>query len=158
MQIETKKIETKKIETTRFGSLSAGAHKTLTFPDGLPGFEGCRLFTVLPHHMAEGGKGSPFVWLQSLERGELAFLAIEPHSVFPDYAPRVPRAELEGLSFAEDAVPRLYCLLTVPPGNPSGITANLMAPILINSSACLAKQVVLNTDQYGLRHRLIPAE
>ena len=147
------------IETTRFGSLTVDTHKTLTFPEGLPGFEGCRLFTVLPHHTAESGKGSPFVWLQSLERGDLAFLAIEPHQVFPDYAPRVPRAELESLCLTEEAVlPRLYSLLTVPQGDPAGITANLMAPILINSSARLAKQVVLNTDQYGLRHRLIPAE
>jgi flagellar assembly factor FliW len=146
------------IETTRFGSLTVDAHKTLTFTDGLPGFEGCRLFTILPHHTAEGGKGSPFVWLQSLEQGDLAFLAIEPHSVFPDYAPRVPRAEMESLCLTEDAAPRLYSLLTVPQGDPSGITANLMAPILINSSARLAKQVVLNTDQYSLRHRLIPAD
>jgi flagellar assembly factor FliW len=147
------------IETTRFGALNVDAHKTLTFPEGLPGFESCRLFTVLPHHTAEGGKGSPFVWLQSLERGELAFLAIEPHQVFPDYAPRVPRAELESLNLTEEAVlPRLYSLLTVPAGDPSGITANLMAPILINSSARVAKQVVLNTDQYSLRHRLIPIE
>ncbi len=145
-------------ETTRFGSLSVDTHKMLTFPEGLPGFEGCRQFTLLPHHMAEGGKGSPFVWLQSLERGDLAFLAIEPHSVFPDYAPRVPRAEMESLCLSEETVPRLYTLLTVPQGNPAGITANLMAPILINSSARIAKQVVLNTDQYGLRHRLIPAE
>ena len=147
------------IETSRFGTLSIDAPKTLTFPDGLPGFEGCRLFTVVPHHMAEGGKGSPFVWLQSLERGDLAFLAIEPHQVFPDYAPRVPRAEMESLCLTEDAAtPRLYTLLTVPAGNPAGITANLMAPILINAGKRLAKQVVLNTDQYGLRHRLIPAE
>ena len=147
------------IETSRFGSLSVDSHKTVTFPDGLPGFEDCRLFTVLPHHMAEGGKGSPFVWLQSLERGDLAFLAIEPHQVFPDYAPRVPRAELESLCLTEENVlPRLYSLLTVPQGDPAGITANLMAPILINSSTRVAKQVVLNTDQYGLRHRLIPAE
>ena len=147
------------IETTRIGALNVDAHKTLTFPEGLPGFESCRLFTVLPHHTAEGGKGSPFVWLQSLERGELAFLAIEPHQVFPEYAPRVPRAELESLHLTEEAVlPRLYSLLTVPHGDPAGITANLMAPILINSSARVAKQVVLNTDQYGLRHRLIPAE
>ncbi|MGI4791423.1 MAG: flagellar assembly protein FliW [Janthinobacterium lividum] len=159
MTIESTHTESTNIETTRFGALNVESHKTLTFPEGLPGFESCRLFTVLPHHTAEGGKGSPFVWLQSLERGDLAFLAIEPHQVFPDYAPRVPRAELESLSLTEEAVlPRLYSLLTVPHGDPAGITANLMAPILINSSARVAKQVVLNTDQYGLRHRLIPAD
>ena len=147
------------IETSRFGALSVDTPKTLTFPDGLPGFEDCRLFMLLPHHTVEGGKGSPFVWLQSLERGDLAFLAIEPHQIFPDYAPHVPRAELDSLCFTEEAaLPQLFTLLTVPAGDPAGITANLMAPILINSSKRVAKQVVLNTDQYGLRHRLIPAE
>ncbi len=152
-------MPTETFETARFGALIVDALKTLSFAEGLPGFETCRLFAVLPHHMADGDKGSPFVWLQSLERGDLAFLAIEPHKVFPDYAPRIPRAEMETLGLTEDtARPRLYTLLTVPAGDPSGITANLLAPILINSHARLAKQVVLNTDSYGLRHRLIPAE
>ena len=147
------------IETTRFGALAVDERKVLTFPDGLPGFEDHRLFTLVPHHVGEGGKGSPFVWLQSLENGGLAFLAMEPHQSFPDYAPRVPRAELEALALADEAArPRLYAILTVPPGDPVGITANLMAPVVVNPRARLAKQIVLNTDQYGLRHRLLPGE
>jgi flagellar assembly factor FliW len=148
-----------RIETTRFGALDIDERKVISFPDGMPGFEERRLFTLVPHHGADGGKGSPFVWLQSLEDGALAFLAMEPHQVFPDYAPRVPRAELEALSLADDgARPRLYSLLTVPQGDPAAITANLMAPVVINPRARLARQVVLNTDQYGLRHRLLPSE
>ena len=147
------------IETTRFGALDVEEWKVITFPDGLPGFEGHRLFTVVPHHTVDGAKGSPFVWLQSLEDGELAFLAMEPHQTFPDYAPRVPRAEMEALALTEEgARPHLYALLTVPPGDPSSITANLMAPVVVNPRARLAKQVVLNTDHYGLRHRLLPGE
>ena len=147
------------IETTRFGALDIEERKVLTFPDGLPGFEGLRLFTLVPHHSAEGGKGSPFVWLQSLEDGGLAFLAMEPQQVFPEYAPRVAPADLASVSLTEDdARPRLYALLTVPVGNPCGITANLMAPVVVNPAARLAKQVVLATDQYGLRHRLLPSE
>ena len=147
------------IETTRFGALDVEERKIITFPDGLPGFETHRLFTLVPHHMTDGGKGSPFVWLQSMEDGGLAFLAMEPHQSFPDYAPRVPRAELEALALTEDSArPRLYSLLTVPKGDPVGITANLMAPVVVNSRARLAKQIVLNTDEYGLRHRLLPGE
>ncbi len=147
------------IETTRFGALDVEERKVITFADGLPGFEECRLFTLVPHHTADGGKGSPFVWLQSLEDGGLAFLAMEPHQAFPDYAPRVPRAELEALALADEAArPRLYSLLTVPQGDPAGITANLMAPVVVNARARVAKQVVLNTDQYGLRHRLLPGD
>ncbi len=33
-----------------------------------------------------------------------------------------------------------------------------MAPVVVNTRARLAKQVVLNTDQYGLRHRLLPGD
>jgi len=147
------------IETTRFGALDVEERKVITFPDGMPGFEEHRLFTLVPHHTADGGKGSPFVWLQSLEDGGLAFLAMETHQAFPDYAPRVPRAELESLALTEEAArPRLYSLLTVPLGDPGGITANLMAPVVVNARARVAKQIVLNTDQYGLRHRLLPGE
>ncbi len=147
------------IETSRFGALDVEERKVINFPDGMPGFEQHRLFTLVPHHTADGGKGSPFVWLQSLEDGELAFLAMEPHQAFPDYAPRVPRAELESLELAEEtARPRLYSLLTIPQGDPSGITANLMAPVVVNARARVAKQIVLNTDQYGLRHRLLPSD
>lgn len=147
------------IETTRFGALDVDERKIITFPDGLPGFEEQHLFTLVPHHMGDGGKGSPFVWLQSLENGGLAFLAMEPHQSFPDYAPRVPRAELEALALGDEtARPRLYTILTVPPGDPVGITANLMAPVVVNPRARVAKQIVLNTDQYGLRHRLLPVD
>ncbi len=147
------------IETTRFGALDIDERKIITFPDGMPGFEQYHLFTLVPHHTMQSGKGSPFVWLQSVEDGSLAFLAMEPHQSFPDYAPRVPRAELEALSLAdESARPRLYTILTVPQGDPVGITANLMAPVVVNTRARLAKQIVLNTDQYGLRHRLLPGE
>ncbi len=147
------------ITTTRFGALDVEERKTLTFPDGMPGFEHLRQFTLVPHHTGDEAKGSPFVWLQSLEDGALAFLAMEPHQSFPDYAPRVPRGEMEELGLNEpNARPRLYTLLTVPPGEPQGITANLMAPVVVNTRARLGKQIVLNTDQYGLRHRLLPLE
>ena len=140
------------IETTRFGAIDIEEGRVLTFPEGLPGFEGCRHFALLPH-----GDSSPFEWLQSVENGTLAFLAMKPHQIFPDYAPRVPSAELEALGLDKGMHgPHLYTLLTVPQGDPNGITANLMAPILINPASRHARQVIVNNDDYGLRHRLLP--
>ena len=140
------------IETSRFGALDIDEGNILTFPDGLPGFEGCRRFAIVPH-----GGSSPFEWLQSLENGSLAFLAMRPHQIFPDYAPRVPSTELEALGLDKGIHgPHLYTLLTVPQGDPHGITANLLAPVLVNPSARLARQVIINNDEYGLRHRLLP--
>ncbi len=146
------------IETTRFGALPVDENRVITFPEGLPGFEGCRRFTLVPHPAPDGGQPSPFEWLQSLDDGSLAFLAMDPRVVFPHYEPSLPSSELDGLSLGRGArgEAQLYALLTVPKGDPCGITANLMAPVVINAQARLAKQIVSNSDEYGLRHRLLP--
>jgi flagellar assembly factor FliW len=147
------------IETTRFGALPIDENQVITFPKGLPGFEDCRRFTLVPHPVTDGDQPSPFEWLQSVEDGALAFLAMDPRLVFPHYEPALPPAELEDVALAGRAArgeAQLYALLTVPKGDPCAVTANLMAPVVINAQARLAKQIVIASDEYGLRHRLIP--
>lgn len=146
------------IETTRFGRIPIDENHVITFPEGLPGFEGCRRFTLVPHPSSDGTQDSPFEWLQSIEDGSLAFLAMDPRLVFPQYDPHLPSGELQSLALerADRDGARLYALLTVPKGDPCGITANLMAPVVVNAQARLGKQIVASGDCYGLRHRLLP--
>ncbi|MCW3061557.1 MAG: fliW [Capsulimonas sp.] len=147
------------IETARFGQINIDENSIITFPDGLPGFEEKRRFAFVSHPSANQDKSSPFLWLQSLEDEKLAFLTAEPRHFFPGYAPRIASADLDALEIgAEPLGPRLYTLLTVPSGDPIGITANLLAPIAINPVAHIARQVIVAGDDYGLRHRLLPAE
>jgi flagellar assembly factor FliW len=144
------------IETTRFGLLPIDESQVITFPEGLPGFEKCRKFTFVQHPGSDGR--SPFQWIQSVEDGSLAFLAVEPHVIFPTYAPRLPKSELDSL-YAGGPVserPKLYSILTVPKGDPEGITANLLAPVVVNVRERVAKQIVATGEEYGLRHRLVP--
>ena len=146
------------IETTRFGAIPVDESCIITFPEGLPGFEGCHRFTLVPHPTPEGGKDSPFEWLQSLDDGALAFLAMDPRHVFPHYDPHLPAGDLRALEIEKldrDAA-RVYTLLTVPKGDPCGITANLMAPVVVNCETRRGKQIVASNDNYGLRHRLLP--
>jgi flagellar assembly factor FliW len=143
------------IETTRFGAVEVDTHHIIHFRDGLPGFESKHQFVLLPH--TRPGGDSPFEWLQSVEDGELAFLAMRPHQVFPEYQPRIPVAELEAIGVDKGGPsPDLLTLLTVPRGNPNGITANLVAPVVVNPQNRLARQVIVNNEEYGFRHRLIP--
>lgn len=145
------------IETTRFGALPIDESRVITFPEGLPGFEGCHRFTLVPHPSADGSAPSPFEWLQSVDDGSLAFLAMDPHLAFPQYAPRLPLGELKGLCLddGDDEEAHLLALLTVPHGDPQGVTANLMAPLVVNREARLGKQVVVSGEEYSLRHRLL---
>lgn len=144
------------IETSRFGTLEIDESGIVCFPDGLPGFETHQKFVFIPHRLADPQKTSPFVWLQSMSDAKLAFLMTDPRTFFPDYQPAISSADRQTLGIAEnDANARIYALLTVPAGNPSGITANLMAPIVVNGERSIARQVVINDDRYGLRHRLV---
>jgi len=144
------------LETSRFGTMEIDEAGVVTFPDGLPGFEAQRRFVFIPHRMPDPDKPSPFMWFQSLDDGRLAFLITNPASFFPEYAPVIPAADKHALGTKDDADLVIYSLLTVPSGNPSGISANLMAPLVINLSTLEARQIIVNDDRYGLRHRLIP--
>jgi len=46
--------------------------------------------------------------------------------------------------------------ITIPRDNPSGTTANLVAPIIINTRLNKAKQLILTGTPYFTKHRLFP--
>lgn len=144
------------LETTRFGALPINESRVLTFPDGLPGFEACRRFTLVPHPVPAGEAAGPFEWLQSVDDGALAFLAIDPRRIFAHYNPSLGATELQSLALDCCESGQLLSLLTVPKGDPCGITANLLAPVIVNPETRQARQVILTTDEYSVRHRLLP--
>lgn len=81
--------------------------------------------------------------LRSLDDPELRFLVVPPHTFFPGYAPVVDDAtagEL-GVTRAEDVL-----LLTILTAGDSldATTANLLAPVLVNTRTRRACQVVLD--------------
>ena len=135
---------TRVVETIRFGSLTVSEDALLTFPDGLLGFADARRFVLVPH-----GQNSPFVWLQSAERPELAFLLLPPSVLFPDYAPALP--------FAGGPDASLWVIVTIPAGQPQDMTANLLGPVAIDEAARRGQQVVLSDDRFTTKHRVLPA-
>lgn len=143
------------IETERFGTLELSPDEIITFPDGVPGFEGFRQYTIVAHQSPLRSSASPFQWIQSTEKPELAFLAVDPRHFFPEYEASVSRTDLESVGSVTLSSIQVLVLLTVPPNDPRGITANLLAPIIMNKINRCAKQIIINSDKYGLRHRLV---
>jgi flagellar assembly factor FliW len=64
----------------------------------------------------------------------------------------VVRLEIEN---AEDV--SLYSILTIPE-NVEEITANLLAPIVINTANNKAAQEILNDERYSIKHKLYRGE
>lgn len=131
------KVARVRVPTARFGEIEVDEERVITCPEGLPGFPEARRFVLVD--VRDTGV---FYWLQSLDDPALAFLAAVPWPFFPDYEPELPEADQEalGLESAGDAL--VLCLLTVQRAE-RAITANLMAPVVVNRASRVGRQVVL---------------
>lgn len=136
-------------ETTRFGRLEYSAEDVVSFDNGLLGFEDCTKYVLIQHK-----EGSPFRWIQSLEKGELAFLVVDPGVYVPDYGPEMPLSLARELSLEEETPRLVYTIVTIPQGRPEDMTLNLAGPLLINAECGKAKQVVLDTEAYPTKFRV----
>ena len=142
-----------KIMTSRFGEIEAAEESIIQFAAGIPAFEEEREFLIIPYE-----EGSPYVFLQSVKTPELAFLMTMPLIFFPDYEFTIDddvEKELE-LTSPEDVL--IYAILTLDGKEIRDLTANLMAPIVINAKTRKAKQIVLDHSPYTTKHRLFPAD
>ncbi|SDQ20486.1 flagellar assembly protein FliW [Quadrisphaera sp. DSM 44207] len=117
----------------------------LSFVLPLPGFEHLTRFALVQLE-----EDSPLFSLQSLEDGTVSLLVLAPGAVFPDYSPEldVPSQDALELTRAEDAL----LLVVVRSGRSlADSTANLLAPIVVNTSNRRAGQVVLTGSDHPLQ-------
>lgn len=137
-----------KISTSYHGDIEIDNQQTLTFNQGIPGFLEETEFVILPLPEAEA-----FQVLQSIQTKELAFIITDPFQFFLHYDFQLEPQEIEKLQLqqAEDAA--VYVLLTMS-DSMEKITANLQAPIIVNTKQQLAKQVILMNTAYETKHRL----
>jgi flagellar assembly factor FliW len=127
----------------------APALPLLSLTEPLPGFPAHRDYALVP----ADGEGR-LHWFQSVAQDGPRFLAAAAPVFFPGYAPVLPRAVRAELGLPDGAEPQLYCLLTVPAGDPAAATANLRAPLVVHAAAGLARQVVLPDVSHPIRRPL----
>jgi flagellar assembly factor FliW len=115
-------------------------------PAGLVGFPKITSFRLF-----EPAGGYPLKFLQALGHEELSFVCIDVAAIKMDY--QVPLSEADAaflkLKKHEDA---LVLALVVIPEDPRRMTANLAGPLVINTHTKQGIQVVLNTEQFPLKH------
>lgn len=138
-----------KLQTKYFGEIEYEAGEILTFPSGLFGFEDEREFLLLPF---EGGMGT-LLCFQSVQTPALAFVAMNPFALRPDYTPVLQPHELDALG-VRDSQELAYYVLCVVKKPVSDSTVNLKCPVVIHPDTRVARQVILDSDQYEMRHPL----
>ncbi|MCL6624565.1 MAG: flagellar assembly protein FliW [Fimbriimonadales bacterium] len=138
------------VHSTRFGTFECPEDCIVTFKGGILGFPQGERYVILQHK-----EESPFRWLQSVEEPALAFLVTDPANFCPDYAPEMPTSIAEELQLNENTPRMVYVILTIPPGKPEEMTANLAGPLLINAETRTGKQIVLQDERWSTKHRVL---
>lgn len=134
------------VVTTRFKELQVEKADLIRFGDGLVGLDSLKEFFIV-----DPGEAVPILWLQSTSDPAMACPIIEPALFLPDYTISPGDLPSEALELAGAGDARTYVILTIPK-DPEEMTANLKAPIVINTRTRSAKQVILQDGKLSVRH------
>ncbi|UKI54213.1 MAG: flagellar assembly protein FliW [Treponema sp.] len=138
------------VKTKANGIVNVDEKQLVTFPEGLLGFEKYTKFALIDSEY------EPFIWLQSTEESNLAFLMIDPFLICSDYEADIDDSALRniGVDSAEDII--IMTLVTIPKDG-SAITANFLGPVVINKKNRKCLQVILNDSRWTTKFDIVKA-
>jgi len=136
-----------KIGTANFGELNVGGDEIITFPEGILGFPDLQRYCLV-----DPGDDTLILWLQSLDDPRIAFAVLEPKIFKTDYVVKLSGQELKQLKLENINQSIVFSILTIPRDDATQMTANLKAPIVINLKEQVGRQVVLQENEYSLKH------
>lgn len=141
------------VETKLLGEVEVQESEILTFEQGLLGLQDLKKFTLLPIE-----KDLPFLLLQSIDYVEVSFVLAYPYAFKPDYTYEISDEDREALKIEAAEQVLTYAIVTMKDSWATS-TINLLAPVVINASEKLAKQIVLQSSEaYSLRHPIGTSE
>lgn len=140
------------VRSSRFGEFEVESSRALNFAQSLLGFPDSSTYVVVEV------EDTPYIWLQSADEPDVAFLATSPFLFFPSYDLELGEEEQQALDVDDVSKIEVLTLLTVHRAGerPEQITANLLGPIVVNTESREAIQVVLDNPQYSTRQPLVP--
>lgn len=138
------------VKTKANGIVNVDEKQLVTFPEGLLGFEKYTKFALIDSEY------EPFIWLQSTEESNLAFLMIDPFLICSDYEADIDDSALRniGVDSAENII--IMTLVTIPKDG-SAITANFLGPVVINKKNRKCLQVILNDSRWTTKFDIVKA-
>lgn len=136
------------IETKAMGRVTVLERQIINLAQGFYGFGQYHKFALID------AEQKPFIWVQSVEKPELAFLAIDPFLFRPDYEIDIEDSVLAPLRIATPSDVLVFSLITIPAdGGP--VTANLQGPLIVNRENNEAMQAILTDQRWQTKHDLV---
>ncbi|MBC5646766.1 flagellar assembly protein FliW [Christensenella tenuis] len=134
-----------KIESTRFGEIEINENSIIRFVGGLPGFEELDRYAIIRCDQTE-----PIQWLQSLDDKDIAIPIVNPFILKPDYEIEVDDDDLDLIETHKEEDLVVLSIMVIPE-DITKMTANLMAPLLINIKEMVGAQMMMDYKTLPIR-------
>jgi flagellar assembly factor FliW len=142
------------IENTRFGTIEIDEEKIIHMTRSMPGFPGKNRYILLNRE-----ESKPFLWYQCVDDPKVAFVIIDPHYFKPDFSIdlKVAIAEMSWTIEEKERV-AVFVIVNASHKDPEKITANLMAPLLVNTAQQEAFQMIIPDSAYSHRYPIFDVD
>lgn len=137
------------LKTKQHGTFTYNEEDIITFKKGIMGLENLKKFII-----ADIKENPVFKILQSLEDEAIGLVIISPFEVKNNYEIELKDNLTENLSISSQKEVMLYNTVTVN-SDVNKITVNLKAPIVINMDKKLGEQIIIDKEEYKIKHPLI---
>ena len=141
-------------QTRIFGEITIEDEKVLDFPNGIIGIEDKHKYAIV--YDVDKGADSAVRWLQSMEDPYLALPVLEPFAVLDEYNPMIDDNLLEAIGSPKDEDIIVLLTMIVNP-DVTKVTANLRAPIIINSATCQGAQIIVENQDFDAKFNVYDA-
>lgn len=138
------------IFTKARGKINISEDRLLTISEGLFGFENYTQYALVDSDY------DPFLWLQSCQDPNLAFLIVDPFLISSNYETDIDDETLLKINIKKPEDIIIMTIVTVPhDGGP--ITANFQGPLVINKNTKECMQVILNDNRWSTKVDILSA-
>ncbi|HAI10915.1 MAG TPA: hypothetical protein DCM28_04380 [Phycisphaerales bacterium] len=135
------------VNTTRFGQVEVDDSRVIVFPKGLLGFPSYTRYVLI-----EPGEDSYFLWLQSTQTPDLAFVVTDPSLFVPTYKVPIKQDQMRELGIASLSSAQVFVIVNKVDRM---LTGNLQGPLVINVATKVGEQLVLSDRRFTTRVPLV---
>ena len=131
-----------KIKTRAFGQIEIDDERVMKFVGPMLGFEAADKYALV-----DVAPESPFKIMQLVSDPDICFLVTDPAIFFPNYHVSLTKEQAAEIELNDPSKAAVMAVVNIRKDG-GQITANLLAPVVVNSETLLGKQILLNKSQY----------
>jgi flagellar assembly factor FliW len=144
--------EEKLIFDTAYGEIELQEDKLVSFSDGIIGFSNCTVFGLATHPAA---KNSPILILQCVNDPSVNFAVVDSSALNFSYSEEDKAEAFRSANVSSKEAIMLFILRSnEAESGEKTITANIKAPIVLDTNNKVAKQVILNNRDLSTQYEI----